>query len=365
MEQFKEFTGKSLDDAIGEACSFYNAEREQLEIEIIQDAKSGIFGLVGARKAKIHARRVELRQAMEDLLGRKQQGDDLSAPTEAVEKASAPKSAAPQAKPAKEKAIKAPKSTTEKSEAKKDSDANANSDDSHKAESPKAESPKAESPKEKRERSAKQEKQKPKRQDEARAPKERKSKAKSSEESFNAQDSAVNMVDMDDMDDAETSHHIPFEELDKERMSALSLEAVNHLVRPIVGDVPMRVEFHENRVCVHLECGDDSGLLIGREGQTLSALQYIASRIVSRGMAAAVRVQLDAGDYRLRQDEKLRELALALADRVRHTGKSYSTRPLSSYHRRVVHMALQDASDILTRSSGEGPLKRVIVQKKR
>ncbi len=354
MEQFKEFTGKNLDDAISEACSFYDADREQLEIEIIQDAKSGIFGLVGARKAKIHARRVELRQAMEDLLGRKAQDETEKSSTETVaEKATADQTKATKEKPVKEKAPKEKAEKTQRTDSKPVDE---------KAESPKSPEPKAESPKEKRERTPKPEKQKIKRQDETRANKERKSVIKPTEDVFNGQE---NMADLDDMDDAETSHHIPFEELDKERMSALSLEAVNNLVQPIVGDVPMQVEFHENRVCVHLECGEDSGLLIGREGQTLSALQYVASRIVSRGMSAAVRVQLDAGDYRSRQDEKLRELALALADRVRHTGKSYSTRPLSSYHRRVVHMALQDAHDILTRSSGEGPLKRVIVQKKR
>ena len=59
------------------------------------------------------------------------------------------------------------------------------------------------------------------------------------------------------------------------------------------------------------------------------------------------------------------ELALALAERVRATGRPCSTRPMSSYHRRLVHMALQDSPDVQTRSSGEGPLKRVIIQRRR
>ncbi|MDE7065996.1 MAG: KH domain-containing protein, partial [Desulfovibrionaceae bacterium] len=158
---------------------------------------------------------------------------------------------------------------------------------------------------------------------------------------------------------------IPFEEMDQERLSALSLEAVEHLVTPIVGRIPLKVELQEGRVNVVMDCGEDSGLLIGREGQTLASLQYLASRIVSRGMGAAVRVQLDAGEYRLRQDEKLREMALALAEKVRATGKSHSTRPLSSYHRRIIHMTLQDAPDVQTRSSGDGPLKRVVIQRKK
>ncbi|MDE7065523.1 MAG: Jag N-terminal domain-containing protein, partial [Desulfovibrionaceae bacterium] len=64
MEGFKEFQGKNLDDAISEACSYFDAPRERLEIDIIQDSKSGIFGIVGARKAKIKARRVQLRDAV-------------------------------------------------------------------------------------------------------------------------------------------------------------------------------------------------------------------------------------------------------------------------------------------------------------
>ena len=71
MEGFKEFQGKDLDGAIEEACGYFNTAREKLEIEILQDAKSGIFGIVGARKAKVRARRAHLREAVESILGKK------------------------------------------------------------------------------------------------------------------------------------------------------------------------------------------------------------------------------------------------------------------------------------------------------
>ncbi len=134
---------------------------------------------------------------------------------------------------------------------------------------------------------------------------------------------------------------------------------------PIVGMALINITLEDSRVCISLDCGEDSGLLIGREGQTLASLQYIASRIISRQMQTSVRVQLDTGDYRTRQDEKLRDLVLYLAERVRTVGRSHSTRPLSSYHRRIVHLVLQDCPDLITRSSGDGPLKRVIIQRKR
>lgn len=81
MDGFKEFQGKDLDNAIEEACGYFDAPREKLEIEIIQDAKSGIFGIVGARKAKVRARRARLREAVESVLGPKAERAGTAAPT--------------------------------------------------------------------------------------------------------------------------------------------------------------------------------------------------------------------------------------------------------------------------------------------
>ena len=183
-------------------------------------------------------------------------------------------------------------------------------------------------------------------------------------------DQAIPPVDptlASDTDDAiaEGLPATPFAELDQTKLLAAATEAAETIVSSILGKTPVEVTLRENRVDVRVDCGDDSGLLIGREGQTLTALQYITSRIVSRAMEAPVRVQFDVGDYRERQDERLHELALNLAERVRATGRPCSTRPMSSYHRRLVHMALQDEPDIQTRSSGDGPLKRVIIQRRR
>ena len=158
----------------------------------------------------------------------------------------------------------------------------------------------------------------------------------------------------------------PLEQLDAAQLEVLVGDTVRKLIRPITGEeVAIAIKIGGGRVYVGIECDEDSGLLIGREGQTLAALQYMISRIVSRGMNAAVRVQLDAGEYRRRQDEKLREMALALADKVRQSGRSYSTRPLSSYHRRIVHVCLQEAADVQTRSTGDGPMKRVVIMRKK
>ncbi|WP_300832002.1 Jag N-terminal domain-containing protein, partial [uncultured Bilophila sp.] len=73
MDDFKEFQGKSLDEAIRAACAYFDAPREKLEIDIIQDAKNGIFGLVGARKALIRARRAQLKPRVGSILSREAQ----------------------------------------------------------------------------------------------------------------------------------------------------------------------------------------------------------------------------------------------------------------------------------------------------
>ncbi|MBQ7585584.1 MAG: single-stranded DNA-binding protein, partial [Desulfovibrionaceae bacterium] len=76
-------------------------------------------------------------------------------------------------------------------------------------------------------------------------------------------------------------------------------------------------------------------------------------------------LQLDAGEYRTRQKDKLVEMIVVLAKKVRNSGRAFSTKPLSSYHRRLVHLALQEYPDLQTRSVGSGILKRVVIMPKR
>ena len=382
MDGFKEFQGKNLDAAIQEACSYYNAAREKLEIEIVQDAKSGIFGIVGARKAKIRARRAALREAVESVLGKKRCDVRLERPSLGREEA--PRRPAEKVSPAaREESVAAP---AEERPARKDEKAE-KSEKAERQEKPAenarqprgrgrgrdqaraaaaAEAPAEEAPAENAAPEAGN------RRGEGRRARPRPS-VRGEGEGRRRQHPQAPAVPApventeDVLDEVEESlPFTPVEELDPQRLEALTKEAVRQLVRPIVGEeVTLEVTVADGRVRVAVDCEEDSGLLIGREGQTLASLQYLASRVVSRGMNAAVRVQLDAGRYRQRQDEKLREMALALAEKVRQTGRSYSTRPLSSYHRRIVHLCLQDAEEVQTRSSGDGPMKRVVIMRRR
>lgn len=401
MDDFKEFQGKSLDEAIRAACSYFDATREKLEIDIIQDAKNGIFGLVGARKAIVRARRAQLKSRVGAILGR----DVQPAARPKAEEAPRPPKPRPQA-PRPPRAPKPPlpddDSIGNRIEPEMGIDdaignriePEAELDDAigNRIEEPRAprkprrndgpripyegneeafrpRRPRPERP-ERPERADRPDRRIPGSQDRPRNDRPRsfaRPERRPDEAAPEAQDVLRDASLEFEQDEAlgEGLPSKPFSELDQEKLTAAAQEVASKIVGSILGETPVEVKILENRVDIHVDCGDDSGLLIGREGQTLAALQYLTSRIVSRRMEAPVRVQFDVGDYRERQDDRLRELALALAERVRATGRPCSTRPMSSYHRRLVHMALQDSPDVQTRSSGEGPLKRVIIQRRR
>jgi len=153
--------------------------------------------------------------------------------------------------------------------------------------------------------------------------------------------------------------------LDPQVLEQAVRQTVTKLLAPLLPEPKLTVEITPDRVNVFIEDEENSGLIIGREGQTLSSLQYLLNRIVARRMGCSVRVQIDTGEYRERQDEKLRLMALHLADKANTSGRTQSTKPLSSYHRRVVHVTLQDNAGVFTRSKGEGPMKRVLIVPKR
>jgi spoIIIJ-associated protein len=111
--------------------------------------------------------------------------------------------------------------------------------------------------------------------------------------------------------------------------------------------------------------GKDMGLLIGRKGETLNAVQFILSMMVNRGLDERVRIVLDVEDYRLRKEESLKSLAVSLSERVKRTRRSVVMRPMGPHERRVVHTALQGDPEIVTYSQGEEPHRKVVISPKK
>ncbi|MDD6888504.1 MAG: protein jag [bacterium] len=106
---------------------------------------------------------------------------------------------------------------------------------------------------------------------------------------------------------------------------------------------------------------DSMGLLIGRRGETLDALQYLVSLHVNRTSSEYQRITLDTEGYRSRREETLCRLARKTASQVRATGRAVAMEPMNPYERRILHSALQGFRGVTTHSEGEEPNRRVII----
>jgi spoIIIJ-associated protein len=105
----------------------------------------------------------------------------------------------------------------------------------------------------------------------------------------------------------------------------------------------------------------DAGLLIGKQGQTLDALQYLVTKMVAKQTRRKVRIAIDVEAYRARHHEALALLAQKYGEKVKRSGRPITLNPMNPYDRRIVHMALQEDKDLKTVSRGEGLYKKVII----
>jgi len=106
--------------------------------------------------------------------------------------------------------------------------------------------------------------------------------------------------------------------------------------------------------------GEDAGVVIGRYGETLKALAYITNLLCHQDQSTR-RGRFACGGYRARREQTLRRLAESIAREAKHKGTPVSLEPMSSWERRLIHIALRDNKDVETRSIGEEPLRRVLV----
>lgn len=153
------------------------------------------------------------------------------------------------------------------------------------------------------------------------------------------------------------------EELQKEREDPAGLlrELLEEIVDGLGLDVDVRIE-ETDGVLTGLVEGDDVGLLIGRRGQTIDAVQHLAQRIVFPGGSANARVVIDAGGYRERRAETLRSIALDAAEETLRTGEAVELDRMPASERRIVHEYLRERDDVQTHSEGEEPERYLVVE---
>ena len=107
--------------------------------------------------------------------------------------------------------------------------------------------------------------------------------------------------------------------------------------------------------------GGDAGLLIGRRGDTLDAIQYLTGYAINRDREKRLRISVDAGDYRLKREDSLRQLANKMAAKAAKYRRNFTLEPMNAYERHIIHAALQDYPEVTTFSTGTEPHRRVVV----
>ena len=293
--EYIEVTGRTIDDALTNACLKLETTSDNIEYEVIEKGSNGLFGIFNSKPTKIKAR---VKAGVGSV-------DDEFSKLEAKEKKSI--------------------------------------DDTIKSEI------KAESKKEvvkETEKAVKKET----------APKADNSKVSATQ--------AVNASEEDLEEKANNNEPRP----------VLSNEEIESRIRTFLGDmfsamdipVEVKITFDTEEECVNVELiGENMGLLIGKRGQTLDALQYLISLYVNRESDAYIRVKLDTENYRERRKVTLEKLAKKIAYTVKRTKKPVALEPMNPYERRVIHSALQNDRYVCTKSEGEEPYRKVVIMLKR
>ena len=125
----------------------------------------------------------------------------------------------------------------------------------------------------------------------------------------------------------------------------------------------VEIQHEEEQMTIRLT-GDDIGIVIGRRGETLDALQYLLSLVVNRKLENYTRVILDVADYRQKREETLVRLANRVAEKVARSRRNLTLEPMNPYERRIIHATLQDHKYVDTQSIGEEPNRKVVIRYK-
>ena len=300
MERTYIATGKTIDLAIQAALEALSMDRDSVSVEVLENAKSGFLG-IGASPAKVKV--------------------TYEVPDE-TNKASAALSSASRSKPKKEK----PQAPAAKVV------------DLPKAEKPRvtAPLPVAEAPKAEKPRRDRREKNRAK--DESRAPKQEKPRQEKPK--------------------AEPKEYAPAAPGSME-------ERIEQFIQGLLGHmgsdaVPHCVKTDEDSYLVEL-VGDNLGMLIGRRGETLDAIQHLTNYTINRDASKRSRINVDAESYRAKREESLRRHARKVAGKVVRYRRNITLEPMNAYERHVIHATLQDTDDISTFSTGTEPNRRVVV----
>lgn len=299
MAKGKDFYGKDIAEVIDQACKVLGASREDLDIEVLETGSAGIFGLC-KKKAHIRAQRKSV-TLLEEV-------EATTPPTVPVEQE-------PQitAGGVEEAAAQGQQQATEEV-----------------TEQPAAvmvEVAKPEPPAEKK----------------------------------RVRKEAVEEEQELDAEEFEEEEQLPVEPPSAENLAAIQAD-LHHLLTLMGLPSEVQVAFEEHTVQCTIT-GPHEADIVGPEGRTLDSIQYLLRKMVARHLPDRIMLALNAGDFRERRTEQLKERAVALAEQVKADGKTQAIPALNPSERRVVHMVLQGDKGVRSRSVGEGLFKKVLIYK--
>ena len=353
----QEFTGKTTQEAIDAGLAALGVTIADVHVDVIQEGAKGLFGLFGSKPACVRLTVMDDEKeddhGLSDLLSsfslndqqpRKKQAPkaekkpEVKAEAKAEAKAEVKTEAKPEVKAEKPVEKKAEKKAEKPVEKKTEKKAEVKAETEEKTEVKAEAAPKQpKAPREKKPRAPKAEKA------------EKKQEAKEPRE-------YAPMVPAKPFTPTEPpvlhAEDTPAGKAQRFLMEVTSL--MNVKVDVYVDDT------REDGLYIHM-IGDTLGILIGRRGETLDALQYLTSLQVNKGREGYIRVTLDTENYRAKREDSLRRLAQRMANRATKTGRKVVLEPMNPYERRVLHTALQNHPGVTTHSEGEEPNRRVVI----
>ena len=370
----QEFTGKTTQEAIDAGLAAFGVTIADVHVDVLQEGAKGLFGLFGSKPARVRLTVMEEDReddhGLSDLLGSFSLNENQKKPKPASVPKAAPaqKAEAPKAQKAEQapKAAPAPKTEAPKAAptpVPKAAPAPKAEQAPKAAPAPKAEPAAAAEPAVKAVPAAKAEKEPegeaaPKAERKPRPPRQKKPKteqpaAEAEEKAYQPMEPARTFTP--------TEPPVLFDE-------ATPAGRAQRFLLDVTDRMGVKVDVYvddsvENSLYIHM-IGDTLGILIGRRGETLDALQYLTSLQVNKGREGYIRVTLDTENYRAKREDSLRRLAQRMANRAQKTGRRVVLEPMNPYERRVLHTALQNHPAVTTHSEGEEPNRRVVIMLK-
>ena len=148
-----------------------------------------------------------------------------------------------------------------------------------------------------------------------------------------------------------------------EEHKEMAAESLREVLAFWLEEATVESDWREGKIYLNI-LGDGSGLLIGRKGQTLDAIQFIVGKIVDKKAGKHLRLMVDTENYRKRREQSLERTAIQLAEKALSSRKGQTTGPMNPHDRRIIHLTLQEDGRFKTRSRGEGTYKRVLISLK-